>query len=144
MEQKQKRLLTDIAKKRIEKMNRNILATNNKESYRKVCIRNIELIEMIMLGHKPMTGYDMKKQIKLKLGISVNNVTVYRCLWRLTESKLISYKKDNSEQNHLEKKMYRLTNEGLLALKINSGLILNILDRSIFYEEPYDCVLDSR
>jgi len=113
--------------------------------YRHIELRGEGMIDFIIIGivlHKPLTGYDIKKQIEMGIGyfVKASHGSLYPALKKLADKKFLTMWEE--PQGERMRKCYQATELGKtmfmewLSSPINSGsVVVNIQSRIFFFEE---------
>ncbi len=92
---------------------------------------NIDIILLILISYKPMYGYELGKEIKSTTGeyYELGEGTMYLALKRLEDKGFISSYWQKIPQKNMNRKYYKITNDGLdkLKTKLESWQAINIL-----------------
>jgi DNA-binding PadR family transcriptional regulator len=87
----------------------------------------IDLLDLLMLSRlwtRPMGGYELKKEMMREFGMRLSFGTIYPHLKNLEKSRMIRLELDPPSRK--KKNLYRLTPEGLSALKFSTLAIIKI------------------
>ena len=87
----------------------------------------IDLLDLLMLSRlwtRPMGGYELKKEMMREFGMRLSFGTIYPHLKNLEKSRMIRLELDPPSRK--KKNVYRLTPEGLSALKFSTNAIIKI------------------
>lgn len=90
----------------------------------------VDFFILLVLKDKNTYGYELCKLLKNETGLDIKDSTVYVCLKRLEEKKMIESYWEESKDFYNKRKYYNITNEGVknLELKIEEWqFIQNIL-----------------
>jgi DNA-binding PadR family transcriptional regulator len=87
----------------------------------------VDLLDLLMLSRlwiRPMGGYELKKEMIREFGMRLSFGTIYPHLKNLENSRLIRLELE--PPNRKKKNIYKLTPEGMSALKFSTIAIIKI------------------